>query len=147
MTPHLTIRGCAQAIDYYKKAFGAKELTQMPGPGGLVMHCTLQIGDARIMVNDEFPEMGGKSPASLNGSPVTVHLYVEDADAVFSRAVRAGGREVMPIQDTFWGDRYGVIVDPFGHIWSIATQIAILTPAEIQERMMSAMPCEEPAMS
>jgi uncharacterized glyoxalase superfamily protein PhnB len=140
LTPHLTVKGAARAIDFYKTAFGAKEKGRMPGPdGSSIMHASLQIGDSMLMLNDEFPEMGAKSPSSLNGSPVTVHLYVKNADAVFQRAISAGAKTIMQIQNTFWGDRYGVVVDPFGHMWSIASRIEILTPKAIAKRMEKSM--------
>ncbi len=136
ITPHLTVKGAARAIDFYKTAFGAKEKGRMLGPdGSSIMHASLQIGDSMIMLNDEYPEMGAKSPSTLNGSPVTVHLYVKDADAVFQKAVSSGAKTIMDIQNTFWGDRYGVVVDPFGHMWSIASRIEIVTPKSIAKRM------------
>jgi uncharacterized glyoxalase superfamily protein PhnB len=140
ITPHLTVKGGARAIDFYKNAFGAKEKARMPGPdGSSIMHASLQIGDSMIMLNDEFPEMGAKSPASLNGSPVTVHLYVKNADAAWQKAVAAGAKVIMEIQNTFWGDRYGVVVDPFGHMWSIASRIEIVSPKNAMKRMAESM--------
>ncbi len=140
VTPHLTVTGAARAIDFYKTAFGAKEKGRMAGPDGTsIMHASLQIGDSMLMLNDEFPGMGAKSPSTLNGSPVTVHLYVKNADAVFQRAVSAGAKTIMQIQNTFWGDRYGVVVDPFGHMWSIASRIEIVTPKAIAKRMAKSM--------
>jgi len=124
ITPHLAVREAAKAIEFYKKAFGPKEHARMPGPDGKsVMHAELQIGDSVIFLNDEFPEMGAKSPQTLNGTPVTIHLYVKDANAWFKRAVDAGAKVTMPLEDTFWGDRFGQVVDPFGHRWSIATHV------------------------
>lgn len=147
ITPHLTIRSCAEAIEFYKKAFGAKQLTGMPGPGGKIMHATLRIGDGVIMVNDEFPEMGNKSPQLLEGTPVTIHLYSKKPDAVFEAAVAAGAKVVMPMANQFWGDRYGIVMDPYGHQWSIAAQVEKLSPKQMKKRMeaMMAGPCEEPS--
>ncbi len=133
LTPHLCIAGAADAIEFYKKAFSAVEVTRLPGPNGRLMHAMLRIGDSALMLNDEFPEMGGLGPKSLKGTPVTIHLYVEDADAVFAQAVAAGATVRMPIADMFWGDRYGILVDPFGHQWSVATHKQDLTPQQIQE--------------
>jgi PhnB protein len=135
VTPHLVVRGASEAIEYYKKAFGALERFRMPGPDGKsIMHAEIVIGDSIIFLCDEFPDMGNKSPAALNGSPVMIHLYVEDVDAVFERAVSAGGKVTMPVQDMFWGDRFGGVVDPFGHQWSIASRVENLTPEEIERR-------------
>lgn len=139
VTPHLIVRNAGAAIEFYKQAFGAEELFRMPGMDGKsVMHAELRIGDSTIMLCDEFPEMGAKSPEALGGSPVTVHLYVTDADKAFSQAVEAGATATMPLQDMFWGDRYGKVSDPYGHQWSIATHIADLTPEEIGQRAAAA---------
>jgi uncharacterized glyoxalase superfamily protein PhnB len=147
ITPHLTVSGGSRAIDFYKEAFGAKEKGRMPGPDGTsIMHASLQIGDSMIMLNDEFPGMGAKSPSSLNGSPVTVHLYVKNADALYQRALSAGAKVIMEIQNTFWGDRYGVVVDPFGHMWSIATRIEVVSPKAMAKRMAE-MQAPEPVES
>jgi len=135
VTPHLIVKGAGDAIEFYKKAFGAKEIARATTPdGSLVVHATIQIGDSFIMMNDEFPEMGAKSPLSLNGSPVTIHLYVEDVDALWKQAVDAGAKETMPLQDQFWGDRYGLLVDPFGHSWSLGTHIEDVSPDELEKR-------------
>jgi PhnB protein len=139
VTPHLTVEGAADAIEFYKKAFDAREMARLPGPGGKLMHAQIMIGDSHVMLADDFPDYGGFGPRHLKGSPVTIHLYVSDADAVFNRAVAAGATVRMPIADMFWGDRYGVITDPFGHHWSIATHIRDLTPDEIQNEMMKGM--------
>lgn len=133
VTPHLVCAGAADAIEYYKKAFGAVELARLPGPQGMILHACLRIGDSPVMLVDEFPEGCSVGPKTLKGSPVTIHLYVEDADTVFDRAVAAGASVKMPPTDMFWGDRYAVIEDPFGHRWSIATHIRDLSPEEIQE--------------
>lgn len=141
VTTHLVIRGAAKAIDFYKKAFGAQELHRMPmpGPGDRLMHAAIKIGDSIIMLADEFPEMGGLSPLSLKGTPVGLHLYVTDADASFKRALDAGATVKMPIMDQFWGDRYGVVTDPFGHQWSIATHKRDMTPQEMEKAGAEAM--------
>ncbi|HOB33122.1 MAG TPA: VOC family protein, partial [Verrucomicrobiota bacterium] len=128
VTPYLVVQDAARAIDFYTKAFGAQEICRMPAPDGKkVMHAEVQIGTSRVMLADEFPEGGWLAPQ--NGtSPVTIHLYVEDADATFNQAVSAGAQVRMPLADTFWGDRFGTITDPFGHSWSIATHKEDLTP-------------------
>jgi PhnB protein len=118
VTPHLVCSGAADAISFYRKAFGAVETMRLPGKDGKLMHAAIQIGGASIMLVDEMPEWGALSPKSLKGTPVTIHLYVEDVDAFVERAVQAGATLKMPVADMFWGDRYGVIVDPFGHSWS-----------------------------
>ena len=134
VTPHLVVKGAAQAIEFYKEAFGAIEFVRLPGPdGNSVMHSSLKIGNSVVMLVDEYPDMGCLSPQSINGTPVTVHLYVEDADAVFDKAVEAGAKVTMPLENTFWGDRYGKLEDPFGHSWSVATHIEDLTPEQIIE--------------
>lgn len=139
LTPHLVVRGAAQAIAFYQKAFGAKELNRHPGPDGAsIMHAELQIGDARIFLNDEYPEMGATSPQALNGTPVTLHLYVADADGLFAQAVEAGAQVMMPMADQFWGDRYGIVNDPFGHRWSIASHIKDLSPEQMRQAAAAA---------
>jgi uncharacterized glyoxalase superfamily protein PhnB len=140
LTPHLTVKGAARAIEFYKNAFGAKEKHRMPGPDGVsVMHASLQIGNSMVMLNDEFPEMGSVSPSTLKGTPVTVHVYVKNADAVYEKAVRAGANAILPIHDAFWGDRYAVVQDPFGHQWSIASRNEIVSPKNMAKRMMEMM--------
>lgn len=134
ITPHLVVRGVAEAIDFYTRAFGANELLRNLAPGGeAIMHSELLLGDSRFFVVDEFPGMAF-SPASLGGSSVTLHLYVEDVDAVFERAVAAGATPLMAVQDCFWGDRYGMLSDPFGHRWSVASRIEDLSPKQLQDR-------------
>jgi uncharacterized glyoxalase superfamily protein PhnB len=135
LTPHLVCAGAALAIDFYKAAFGAEESARLPGPNGKLMHAAVRIGDSTLMLVDEMPEHGALGPKALKGSPVTIHLYVEDADATFARAVAAGAKVTMPLTDMFWGDRYGQLEDPFGHRWSIATHQRDLTPQEIQQAM------------
>ena len=123
LTPHLICRGAADAIDFYGRAFGAIELFRLPGPGGRLIHACVRIGDSQLFLVDEMPEHGAHSPQALKGTPVALHLQVEDADAVFARAVQAGATVTMPLADMFWGDRYGRVTDPFGHSWSIATHV------------------------
>ena len=151
VTPHLICAGAADAIEFYKKAFGATEMFRLPGPDGRLMHASIMIGDSMIMLVDEMKEMGALGPKSRGGTPVGIHLQVEDADALFARAVAAGAAVKMPVMDMFWGDRYGVVVDPFGHEWSIATHIRDLTPDEIaaaaQEAMKNAQGCPDMAQS
>ena len=139
LTPHLVVKGASQAIEFYKKAFGAEELGRMPGPDGKsLMHAELKIGDSRLFLVDEFPEMDCRAPQTIGGTPVTIHMYVEDVDAAFSKAVAAGAQIRMPLADMFWGDRYGVLADPFGHAWSLATHKEDLTPEEISTRARAA---------
>ena len=135
LTPHLICAGASDAIDFYKKAFNAVEQSRLPGPDGKLMHGSVKIGDSVLMLTDEFPEWGGFGPKSLKGSPVTIHLYVDDVDAVVAQAVGAGAKVTMPIEEMFWGDRYGKLEDPFGHQWSVATHTRDLTPEQIQEGM------------
>ena len=135
VTPHLVCAGAAGAIEFYKKAFGAVEVTRLPGPQGKLMHAMIRIGDSAVMLVDENPEWGMLGPKSLKGSPVTIHLYVEDADAFAARAVKAGARITMPIEDAFWGDRYGKLVDPFGHHWSVGTHVRDVSMEEMQQAM------------
>jgi PhnB protein len=144
ITPHLVCAGAADAIEFYKKAFNAIEITRMPGPEGKLMHAMVKIGDSMLMLADDFPDWGGFGPKALKGSPVTIHLYVTDADAVYNQAIAAGATVKMPIADMFWGDRYGMVTDPFGHYWSIATHQRDLTPEQMHEEMMAmAPPCED----
>jgi PhnB protein len=139
VTPHLVIKGASEAIEFYKKAFGAVELTRMLAPNGnSIMHAQLQIGDSRVFLVDEAPEMGSRGAVIGGGSPVTLHLYLEDVDATFKEALAAGAQATMPPTDMFWGDRYGRLVDPFGHEWSLATHKEDLTPEEMRERAKTA---------
>ena len=135
VTPHLICAGAAEAIEFYKQAFGAVELSRMLSPEGKVMHASIRIGDSVIMLNDETPQWESYGPKHLKGSPVTIHLYVEDADGVFAQAVKAGAKATMPPEDMFWGDRYGRVEDPFGHQWSIGTHVRDVTPEEMQKAM------------
>lgn len=138
VTPYLVVRDAGRAIDFYKRALGAKEVIRMPGPGGKIMHAEIQIGDSMVMLCDEFPESGGQSPQVLKGTPVSLYLYVEDVDTVFNQALAAGATAQMPVQDMFWGDRYGKLVDPFGHVWSIATHKEDLTAEQVSQRAAAA---------
>ena len=144
ITTFLNVKDCDKAIDFYKAAFGAEELGRHAMPDGSIMHALLKIGDSMLMLNDEFPMMGAKGPTSIGGTPVTLNLYVQDADKAWARAVKAGATVKMPIADMFWGDRYGIVADPFGHAWSIATHKVDLTPAQVMEAAKAAMggkPC------
>ena len=138
VTPHLTVKNAGEAIEFYKKAFGAEEIARMPGPGGSVMHAEMRIGDSPIMLNDEFPEHGARGPKTIGGTPVSIHLYVNDVDALFDRAVKAGAKVTMPIADMFWGDRFGKLEDPFGHQWSMATHKEDVTAEECAQRAKAA---------
>ncbi|MDT5101148.1 MAG: PhnB protein [Mycobacterium sp.] len=136
--PHLIVDDAAAAIDFYVKAFGAVELGRVPGPDGKLVHAALAINGSTVMLNDDFPEMsGGKSmtPKALGGSPVTIHLVVTDVDAKFQQAIDAGASVVMPVDDQFWGDRYGVLRDPFGHQWSMGQPVREVSMDEIEEAM------------
>jgi uncharacterized glyoxalase superfamily protein PhnB len=132
VTPHLICAGAAGAIEFYKEAFNAVEISRMPGPGGKLMHAVIRIGDSAVMLVDENVQWGMLGPKSLKGSPVAIHLSVENADAFAARAAAAGAKITMPVADTFWGDRYGQLEDPFGHRWSVATHIRDVSPAELQ---------------
>ena len=139
VTPYLIIKGAADAIDYYKKVFGATELFRMPSPGGRIGHAEIKIGDSAIMLADEVPEMGILSPRSLGGTAVSLLLYTEDVDAVFGRAVSNGAKVLRPIKDQFYGDRSGNLEDPFGHKWTIAThKKEDVTPEEMHRRAAAA---------
>ena len=142
LTPHLVCRDAAAAIEFYKEAFGAVEVDRLAGPGGKLMHAMVRIGDSPLMLVDEFPEMHALGPTTLGGSPVTLHLAVPDVDASFRRATAAGATVRMPLSNMFWGARYGMVQDPFGHLWSMATQLQNLTMDQIRENMMSQPPME-----
>ena len=130
ITPALVVRDADKAIDFYKRAFNATEVTRMAGPDGKVMHAEIRIGDSTVMLGDEYPEWGALSPLSTNGVSSSLHIYVEDADSVFQRAVSAGAKVKMPMDDAFWGDRYGKVTDPYGHEWGIATHMKDLSDEE-----------------
>lgn len=134
VTPYLSVKGAAGAIAFYKKAFGAKEVMRMPGPGGTIGHAEIQVGDSRIMLADEFPEMNFRSPRSVGGTPVNIHLYVADVDKVVKKAVAAGAKSLRPVADQFYGDRSGSLEDPFGHVWHIATHIKDIPMKELKKR-------------
>lgn len=139
LTPHLTVRNAEQALEFYKKAFGAEILHLAHTPDGKVMHAALRMGDSMLMLNDEFPDHGALSPLSTGGSAVTIHIYTDNVDAAFNRAVSAGAQVKMPLADQFWGDRYGVVTDPFGHKWSLGAHIKDMSPEEMQREMDRAM--------
>ena len=144
VTPHLICADAAAAIEFYKQAFGAVEMSRMPGPNGKLMHASVRIGDSTVMLVDEMPEWGALGPKALKGSPVTIHLYVDDADAVAARAAGAGATVKLPVSEMFWGDRYGQVEDPFGHRWSIATHVRDLSPAEMQKAMQAMCSGQKP---
>lgn len=134
VTPVLIVKGAEQAIEFYKKAFGTKELDRAYMPGSnIILHAEMQIGDSRIMLNDEFPEMDGKSPQSVGGASTALYVYVKDVDKIFSQASAAGAIVTMPVMDAFWGDRTGQLIDPYGHVWSFATRKRNLSPKELQK--------------
>ena len=137
LTPHIVCAGAAEAIEFYKKAFGAEEGGRLPGPDGRLMHAAIRIGDSTVMLVDEMPEWGSLGPKALKGTPVTIHLYVEDADAFVARAAQAGAKVTMPVAEQFWGDRYGKVEDPFGHHWSVATHVRDVTPEEMKKAMQA----------
>lgn len=147
VTPHLVCAGAADAIEFYKKAFGAVEQARLPGPQGKIMHAMIRIGDSAVMLVDENPEWGMLGPKALKGSSVTIHLYVDDADAFVAGAVKAGAKVTMPVADMFWGDRYGKLEDPFGHHWSVGTHVRDVSMEEMQQAMQqqSARPHDQSA--
>src|SRR6266700_7598932 len=135
VTPYLIAKDAVKLLDFYKKAFDATEVMRLPGPGGKVGHAEVKIGQGMVMLADEMPEMGHKSPQTLGGTPITLMFYVADVDAQFARAVAAGGEVKHPLKDQFYGDRSGTITDPFGHIWTIATHVEDVSAEEMQRRM------------
>jgi PhnB protein len=138
VTPYLALDDAAEAIEYYKKAFGANERGRMDAPGGKIGHAELEIGDSLVMLSDALPQFTTRSPRELGGTTANVFLYVEDVDAVVKQAVDAGGTIEMEVADQFWGDRFGVVQDPFGHLWSIATHVEDVPPEEMAERANAA---------
>jgi PhnB protein len=134
VTPSIVVAGAAKAIDFYKKGLAAEELMRFPGPGGMIMHAELKIGDSIIMLADEMPDQGGRGPKSYGGTPVSFFIYRENVDEAWKRAVDAGAKEIMPLDNQFWGDRTGCLEDPFGHRWWLAQHIEDLTPEEMQQR-------------
>jgi PhnB protein len=139
VTPYITVDNAAEAIDFYKRALGAEEVYRMPGPGGKVMHAEIKIGDSVIMLSDEFPNSGMQSPNHAGCNTASLMIYMPDVDASYDRAVKAGAKSTKPVEDMFWGDRYGQIMDPFGHRWSLATHVEDLSPAEIEKRQKEFM--------
>jgi uncharacterized glyoxalase superfamily protein PhnB len=144
--PHLVVRGADRAIAFYKEAFSATELRRHAGPDGkAIVHAELQIGDSKLFLSDEFPEWGVRSPLSVGGTSTTINLCLEDSDKVFAQAVGAGAQVKMPMMDMFWGDRYGKVMDPFGHEWALATHIEDVPPDEMEKRMLAAMAAPTPS--
>ena len=139
VTPYIIVSGAARAIAFYKASFGATEVVRLADPGGKVMHAELRIGSAPIMLADEFPEMGYRSPESLGGSPVSLYLYVDDVDAFVAKAIAGGARETMAVADQFDGDRRGTVTDPFGHVWLVATKREVVSLEELQARFAKLM--------
>jgi PhnB protein len=139
VTPYLCVNDARRALDFYKKAFGAVELMRMDQPDGTVGHAEIQIGDSRIMLADEYPHMGFKSPQSIGGTPVMIHLYVDNVDALYAQAVAAGAKSTRPVKDEFYGDRAGGLDDPFGHKWYIATHKEDVPAEEMKKRAAEAM--------
>ena len=138
VTPYLSIKGAAKAIDYYKEVFGATELFRMAAPDGKIGHAEIKIGNSPLMLADEFPEMEFVSPQTLGGSPIGLMIYVDDVDTMFTKAISAGATEVKPLQDQFYGDRSGTLKDPFGHVWTVATHVEDVAPEELQKRAAAA---------
>ena len=134
VTPYLIVGDAARALEFYKTVFGGTEILRMPSPGGKIGHAEMQIGSSKIMLADEHPEMGARGPKAFGGSPISIHLYVEDVDAVYSRAITAGATEKAAVKDQFYGDRSGTVTDPFGHTWHISTHKEDLSPEEIAKR-------------
>jgi PhnB protein len=139
LTPHLTVRDAERAIEFYQKAFGAELLGKSHGPGGKIIHAAIKIGDSIVMLNDEFPEWGSLAPPSSGGTGFAIHVYLENVDAAFERAVSAGAEVKMPLMDAFWGDRYGQVRDPFGHRWSLATRVRDLSEEEVRKGQEAAL--------
>jgi PhnB protein len=139
VTPYMIVDGCAAALEYYKKAFGATELMRMPGPNGKIMHSEIKIGNSPIMLADEVPERDARGPITIGGTPFGICLYVPNVDAMFAAAIAAGGKVLYPVKDQFYGDRSGTLVDPFGHKWTIATHVEDVSPQEMQKRSEAAM--------
>ena len=145
VTPSIVVAGAAKAIDFYKRAFGAEEISRFPGPDGTIMHAEIRIGDSVIMLGDEMPEQGARGPKSIGGTPVSFFVYGENVDAAWKRAVDAGAKTIMPLADQFWGDRTGCLEDPFGHKWWLAQRIQDLTPEELQRNAESFFSQMQPA--
>ena len=143
LTPYLIVGDPAAAIEFYKKAFNATELLRLEGPGGMIAHAEVKIGNSPVMLAGEYPDMGYRAPPHYGGTPASFMIYVEDCDAVFTQAIAAGAKEMKPVQDQFYGDRSGTVADPFGHVWSISTHKEDLTQEEINERMAAMMQAGE----
>jgi PhnB protein len=140
LTPYLAVDDASKAIDFYKEAFGAQEVFRMPGPDGRIGHAELQIGDSKLMLSDPFPQSSTRPPSELDGkTSASIFMYVEDVDAAFEQATRAGATVTMPLEDMFWGDRFGSVSDPFGHVWSLATHKEDVSPEDMEERSKTAM--------
>lgn len=141
VTPYLIIKGAAEAIEFYKTAFGAVEKGRMQAPGGMIGHAEIQIGGSRVMLADEHPDMGAHGPGHFGGCPIMLHVYLENVDEVFARAVEAGGEVVRPLANQFYGDRSGMVKDPFGYSWNLSTHIEDVTPEEVSARAAKLYSC------
>lgn len=139
VTPYLMVKGAVEAIEFYKKAFGARERMRVPGPGGKIMHAEIEIGDSVVMLAEEFADMGALGPLSIGGTPVGIHLYVENVDALYKQALSAGAKQERPLQNQFYGDRSGSLIDPFGHKWHLAQHVEDVPTAEIDRRLQEFM--------
>lgn len=139
VTPYLIIKGAAKAIDFYKRVLGAQELMRMPTPDGKIAHAEITIGDSHIMLSDEHPEMGHRSPQTIGGTGVSLMVYLEDVDKIFKRALAEGAKEVQPVKDQFYGDRSGTFQDPFGHVWNVSTHVEDVPPEEMELRAQKYM--------
>ena len=139
VTPYLVMKNAAAAIEFYKEAFGAVELLRMAAPGGKIGHAEIKIGDSPVMLADEYPDLGFKGPESLGGTPVSLMIYVDDVDKIYPQAIAAGGKEVRPLQNQFYGDRSGTLTDPFGHVWTISTHVEDVPEEELAKRAEAAM--------
>jgi PhnB protein len=135
VTPYLIVEGAAKAIEFYKKVFGATERMRLPAPNGRIAHAEIEVGGSVIMLADECLERGARSPQSIGGTPVCLHVYVDDADAVFAQAIGAGAKAIRPVENQFYGDRSGMFFDPFGHSWNVATHVEDVSPQELEKRM------------
>lgn len=139
ITPYLIVKGGSEAIEFYKRAFGATEVMRMPKPDGKIGHAELSIGDSKLMLADEYPERGYRSPLSIGGAGVSLMLYIEKVDEVFKRAIAAGAKELQPVQDQFYGDRSGTLQDPFGHVWTVGMHVEDVPPEEMERRVAEFM--------